>query len=72
MQSGRFVVFVVGHFFAVVDGRIFDNRFTSVLSRVKMVYGAPLDSDAFLRRYPYLEKCVALDKLPDMRAINCH
>ena len=70
MQSGRFVVFIAGHFFAVVDGRIFDNRFTNVNCRVQMVHEMPLDNPGVLGQYPYLEKIVALDKLPDMRAIN--
>jgi len=72
MQTGRFVVFTARHFFAVVDGRMFDSQFTSFKSRVKVVFEVPLDNPAVLSRYPYLEKCVALDKLPDMRAINCN
>lgn len=71
MQTGRFFVFSGHHCFAVVDGRIFDNRFTSPNCRIKAVYEAPLDDAAFLARYPYLEKMVALDKLPDMRGIFC-
>lgn len=72
MQEGRFVVRIAKHFFAVVDGRIIDSQFTKVKSRVKMVYQVPLDSPTFLSKFPYLEKCTALDKLPDMRALNCH
>jgi hypothetical protein len=71
MQTGRFVVFVPGHFCAVIDGRIQDIRFDSHKHRVRMVYEVPLDNPDVLSRYPYLEKCTALDKLPDMRAINC-
>jgi hypothetical protein len=59
MQSGRFVVRVAHHVFAVVDGRIYDNGFTNPRSRVKMVYEANLNDPGFLRRYPYLEKIVA-------------
>lgn len=72
MQSGRFVVRIAGHVFAVVDGRMFDSGFPKRGARVRMVYEAPLDNPDFLSRYPYLEKIVALDKLPDMRALNCH
>jgi hypothetical protein len=70
MQTGRFVVYVPGHFCAVIDGRIQDTRFDSHKHRTKMVYEVPLDNPDVLSRYPYLEKIVALDKLPDMRAIN--
>ena len=72
MQVGRFVVRISGHVFAVVDGRIFDNGFTNPRCRVKMVYEANLNDPGFLARYPNLKKLVALDKLPDMRALNCH
>jgi hypothetical protein len=71
MQSGRFVVYVAGHFFAVVDGRCFDSLFTPVTARVKMVYEMPLDNPAVTGQYPWLHKIVELDKLPDMRALNC-
>jgi hypothetical protein len=71
MQSGRFVVFVSGHFFAVVDGRMFNNQFTKFESRVRMVYEVPLDSEDFQARYPHLAELVRIDKLPDMRGINC-
>ena len=72
MQVGRFFVFVANHCFAVVDGRIFDNLFTKPNCRIKAVYEAPLDNPVFLKRYPYLEMLARIDKLPDMRAINCH
>jgi len=72
MQNGRFIVSMSRHVFAVVDGRIFDNHFTKEKARVEMVYEVPLDNPAVLSRYPYLEKIVALDKLPDMRALNCN
>ncbi len=65
MQSGRFVVKISGHVFAVVDGRIFDNHFTKTKCRVQMVY--ELHNVA---KYPYLAKLAELDKLPDIRGIN--
>jgi hypothetical protein len=70
MQTGRFFVYVAHHCFAVVDGRIFDNRFTKRNCRIKAIYQAPLDNPDFLSRYPYLEKLAALDKIPDIRGIN--
>jgi hypothetical protein len=70
MQNGRFVVKISGHVFAVADGRIFDNHFTKPGARVKMVYEVPLNNPEVMARYPYLEKCVALAKLPDIRGIN--
>ncbi len=71
MQNGRFFVFAGMHCFAVVDGRIFDNLFTKPGCIVKAVYEAPMDNPEFLKRYPYLEMLARIDKLPDMRAINC-
>jgi hypothetical protein len=71
MQTGRFFVFAGHHCFAVVDGRIFDNLFTKPGCVIKAVYEAPMDSPEFLSRYPYLETLARIDKLPDMRAINC-
>lgn len=38
MQSGRFVVRVYRHVFAVVNGLIVDNKPTNLNCRVKMVY----------------------------------
>ena len=72
LQSGRFVIRVKRHVFAVVDGRMFDTVFTNTRKRVMAVYEAPMDNPVFLKRYPYLEMLARIDKLPDMRAINCH
>lgn len=70
MQTGRFVVFVKGHFFAVVDGRVYDSRLDiSAKTVVAMVYQAPLDNPEFLERYPALKNLVRLDALPDIRSI---
>jgi hypothetical protein len=71
MQSGRFVVFIAGHFFAVVDGRVFDSQFTNWGARVKMAYQAPMEDDDFLRRYPYLQKLARLGKLQDVWGNRC-
>jgi hypothetical protein len=71
LQSGRFVVRVNHHVFAVVDGRMFDNGFPKRGERVKMVYEAPLDDAGFLARYPYLENLVRLEKLPDVWSKHC-
>lgn len=72
MQAGRFVVYTTGHFFGVVDGRCFDSQFTGGNARVKMVYELPQDNPGVVGQYPWLEKIIRLDALPDMRALNCN
>jgi hypothetical protein len=74
LQKGRFVVRTggvhSGHTFAVVDGRIFDNRFNCLKCRVTHVWEIPTWDGEFLSRFPYLGMLAEVDKLPDIRAIN--
>jgi hypothetical protein len=49
---------------------MFDNHFTNFNRRVLGVIEVPLDNPEFLSRFPYLEKIIALDKIPDIRGIN--
>ena len=71
MQAGRFVVLISGHFFSVVDGRIFDDCFTNPDARVQMVYQVPLDDAYFLARYPNLHHMVQREALPDVWSKHC-
>ena len=38
MQSGRFIVRITRHVFAVIDGKVIDQRMPSERCRMKMVY----------------------------------